>query len=924
VAPKPESDPLTRYRAKRTASRTPEPFGGAAAERAAAAGGRFVVQKHAARRLHHDFRLELDGVLKSWAVPQGPSADPADKRLAVMVEDHPVEYADFEGVIPRGEYGAGPVIVWDRGAWRPIGDPRAGLASGKLLFTLHGDKLRGEWTLVRTRRDPREWLLLKHRDALADPGKKRPPSEASVLSGLTLEELRDGRSRQAELAAEAARRGAAPGVVDLAALRPMLAESREAPFSAPGWLFELKWDGWRALAERDRGEVRLRYRSGADATAAWPELARALRAVPAARFVVDGEIVVPDAQGHPSFQRLQGRARLARSADVERASAEAPATLMAFDLLALGGLDLRPLPLAARKELLRGLLPPDGVLRFADHVEEKGEELFRLVRERGLEGIVAKKADAPYRPGRSAAWQKVRSERTGDFAVVGFTAPGGSGRAGLGALHLATHDGSGLAYAGSVGTGFTDRELTELRARLEPRAIPGAPCAGEVPRGRENTWVEPGLCVEVRYLARTDDGLLRHPAFVRLREDKRPEECEGEGGEEPAETAANPTATETANPTTNPTATVNSSPTSNPTATASQNATAADPGQPILSNLDKVYYPEDGYTKGDLVAYYRAVAPWMLPFLRDRPLVLTRFPDGIHGKSFFQKDAPPWTPGWVRRTSIWSEERGAAVEHFLCDDERTLVYLANLGAIPIHVWSSRVPELGRPDWCVLDLDPKGAPFRHVVEIARALKEICDAIGLPCHPKTTGQDGLHLLVPLGGQLTHEQSRQLAGLLGRVVSDELPAIATLQRTVGAREGKVYVDTLQNGQGKTIAAPYCARPRPGATVSAPLRWSEVGGGLDPAEFTIRTLPRRLSRMKGDPLLPVLSERPDLVAALGKLHARLQPLDRGPPVPSHPPGAPRVEGRGGGERTRASPVPRPGVKDGARRKGGRPRPRR
>jgi bifunctional non-homologous end joining protein LigD len=374
--------------------------------------------------------------------------------------------------------------------------------------------------------------------------------------------------------------------------------------------------------------------------------------------------------------------------------------------------------------------------------------------------------------------------------------------------------------------------------------------------------VEPRLVVEVRFLERTDEGLLRHPVFARVREDKRPEECVEEG----EEATATPTGTETS--------------TAGPAASL--------PEDPV-SNPEKVFYPEDGITKGELVAWYRTVAPFMLPYLRDRPLVLTRFPDGIHGKSFFQKDAPSWTPGWIRRIRVWSEERGAEVEHFVVDDARSLAYLANLGTIPIHVWSSRAPELGRPDWCVIDLDPKEAPFLHVVEIARAARRLCAAVGLPCHVKTTGQAGLHLLLPLGRQLTHQQSRQLAGLLGRVLCDELPGIATMVRATDGRAGKVYVDTLQNGQGKTIAAPYCARPRPGATVSAPLRWSEVRPGLDPGAFTIRTMPARLRRLRGDPLLPVLVERPDLLAALARLEARLgAPPARRPrsPAPRAAPG--------------------------------------
>jgi len=842
VAPRPETDPLARYRQKRAASRTPEPFGSVHGQEKRDGPLQFVVQQHAARRLHHDFRLEWGGVLLSWAVPQGPSADPADRRLAVAVEDHPVEYADFEGIIPRGEYGAGPVIVWDRGSWTPIGDFDGGLRKGKLLFTLQGYKLRGEWTLVRTKRNPKEWLLLKHRDPWADPGRKQPPSDASVLSGLTLAELSEGPARITGLAEELLSQGAVRRPVEAEKLRPMLAQAAPGPFGGPGWLFELKWDGWRALAERRGAEAFVRYRSGADGTAAWPEIARALRALPCERALLDGEIVVLGTDGKPRFQALQQRARL-EGAAAARAAIAQPATLMAFDLLALGDLDLRGLPLLARKAALRRLLPALGPVRYADHVEEKGKELFLAARAQGLEGVVGKRADAPYREGRSPAWRKVRAERTGDFAVVGFTAPGGAGRVGLGALHLAVRGPAGFTYAGSVGTGFSDRELAALRERLGAKKRSEPVC--EVPKEarKGSTWVEPELCLEVKYLEWTDEGLLRHPGFVRLREDKRPEECVREG-EEPGEA---PTATATA--------------TSTPT-----------PTEPLtFSNLDKPFFPEDGYTKRDLIEWYRSVAPWLLPYLEDRPLVLTRFPDGIHGKSFFQKDAPEWTPAWVRRVRVWSEERGAEVEHFVCDDQRTLLYLANLGTIPIHLWSSRAPELGKPDWCVIDLDPKEAPFAQVVEIARAAKVLCDAIGLPCFVKTTGQSGLHLLVPLGQQLTHEQSRQLAGLLGRVLCEELPAIATMVRTPSARGGKVYVDTLQNGQGKTIAAPYCVRPRPGAPVSAPLRWSEVNGKLDPRNYTIRTMPARLRRQKVDPLLPVLAEKPDLLKALQRLQERL-----------------------------------------------------
>ncbi|HSN90349.1 MAG TPA: DNA ligase D [Anaeromyxobacteraceae bacterium] len=846
-------DRLERYRRKRDPQRTPEPFGDA---RPAGAGAplRFVVQKHAARRLHWDFRLELGGTLRSWAVPRGPSADPADKRLAVPTEDHPLEYADFEGVIPPGNYGAGAVVVWDRGTWVPEGDAERGLARGDLKFQLRGHKLRGGFALVRTRRGSpgkEEWLLVKHRDDFADPRGEAAYGQESVLSGRTVEEVAAGRGRAEEAAAEAARLGAPRRRLAPSGVRPMLAEAREAAFTRDGWLFELKYDGYRMLARREGARALLRYRSGQEATLLWPEVARALETLPVADLFLDGELVVLDAQGRPSFQALQARAGLSRPEEIGRAALESPATLFAFDLLALGSRDLRSLPLRARKELLAQVVPRLGPIRYADHVEARGEDLLREVAARGLEGIVAKRADAPYRPGRSPAWLKIRLERAGDFAVVGFTAPRGT-RHGFGALHLAAREGNAWVYAGSVGSGFAERDLEAIRERLGPSVRRTPPFAGPVPPGRGNAWVEPELVVEVRYREWTRDGRLRHPVFVRLREDKRAEEAVREDGSGEPPAAA-------------------------PAAAAARQVKVTNPG--------KVFFPGEGITKGDLVGYYREVAPFMLPFLRDRPLVLTRFPDGIEGKSFFQKDAPAWRPAWIRTVRVRSEGADRDVDHFLADDADGLAWIANLGAIPIHVWASRVGALDRPDWCVLDLDPKEAPFAHVVRVARAVRELCDAIGLPSCPKTTGQRGLHVLLPLGGQLTHEQSRTLAELVARAVEARHPDVATTARSLGARGGRVYLDFLQNGLGKTIAAPYSVRPRPGATVSVPLRWSEVGPRLDPARFTIRNVVARAGRLGSDPMAPVLAERPDLVGALERLRERMGGEPEPPPGPASRP---------------------------------------
>jgi bifunctional non-homologous end joining protein LigD len=678
-APSPP-DRLRTYRAKRSAERTPEPFGGAGV----AAPGLFVVQKHAARRTHYDLRLEVGGVLKSWAVPKGPSLDPAEKRLAVETEDHPVEYASFEGVIPKGNYGAGAMIVWDRGTWVPLEDFDDGYARGKLLFELRGHKLRGVWTLFRTgkaagrrsgeRPGGREWLLMKKPDGAARPGADDSLPEASILSGLTVDELRDGSDRLAGIGEEAARLGAPRGTPDIGAVDLMLAETADRPFSRAGWLFELKYDGYRLLAGRDGDRTRLRYRNGRDASAVFPEIVEALLALPVRSFLLDGEVVVLDDDARPNFQRLQKRALLERARDAELASYEHPAVFYAFDLLAVEDHDLRRLPLVRRKELLRRLLPPAGPLRFSDHVEERGEKLYESIRELGLEGMVAKDAGSPYVGRRSSHWVKIRLDRVGDFVVVGWSEPQ-RGRSGFASLHLATFEPvpgeeATLVYAGRVGTGFSDAQLLDVRTVLDEDERPDPPCEGPLPTGGRNRWVEPRLVVEVRFKERTEQGLLRHPVFLRLRTDKTVEDCAPQGGTgAPAEPSA-------------------------PATTAEQPAPSERPPERTLtlSNLDKVFWPADGSTKGDLIDYYRKIAPFMLPYLADRPIVLTRYPDGIEGKSFFQKNAPEFAPDWIRTVTIWSEGSERDIEYFLCDDAEALVYLANLGTIPIHMWSSSIPR----------------------------------------------------------------------------------------------------------------------------------------------------------------------------------------------------------------------------------------
>jgi len=829
-------DALSAYRAKRSLDRTPEP--GARARPEAGSGGLFVVHKHAATHLHYDLRLELDGVLKSWAVPKGPSPDPKDKRLAVHVEDHPLEYGDFEGVIPEGNYGAGGVIVWDRGSWVPKEDPDAGLVKGKLLFELRGYKLRGVWTLVKLKKSVKDWLLIKERDGYAATGVEYP--EESVLSSLTVEALRDAPARAAALRKEIVRLGARAGAVDVTTAEPMLAEIRERPFSRRGWVFEPKLDGYRLRVARGPDGARLVSRKGHDLAGAFPEVARAVAALPYA-CVLDGEVVVLDDAGRPSFQKLQGRARLARPVEIRRAAVQTPATLYVFDVLGFEGYDLRPLPLLKRKGVLRKFLPPTGPLRYLEHFATQGETLFDEAATLGFEGIVAKKADAPYRAGRSDAWLKVRRDRTDDFVVVGFTSPRGS-RSGFGALDLGAFVDGELRYVGRVGSGFTASQIRSVAAELEAARRDRPAFTGPAPKDEAHTWVEPALVVEVRYKEWTGEGLLRQPVFLRFRDDKPPAEC----------VVSRPTdATD---------------PVPEPPPPASPPRTVA------FTNLDKVFWPVERYTKGDLIEYYRAISPWLLPYLKDRPVVMTRFPDGIEGKSFFQKDAPGFAPEWMRRERMWSEDTQREIDYFVCDSLEALLYIANLGTIPLHIWGSRVATLEHPDWCILDLDPKEAPFRHVVTVARAIRQLCDAIELDCLVKTSGSTGLHVLVPLGRQCTYEQARTLGGLLARVIAAQLPDIATVTRQVGKRGGRVYLDYVQNGLGRLLVAPFSARPLPGAPVSMPLAWREVTQALEIGKFTIRSAPRRMQRLKDDPLAPVLELNPDLVRALERLNERLE----------------------------------------------------
>ena len=823
---------LDLYRKKRDPERTPEPFGAGVT----APGSRFVIQKHGARRLHYDLRLEMDGVLKSWAVPKGPSMRAEEKRLAVHVEDHPIDYADFEGVIPPDNYGAGAVIVWDRGRYRLVkpGDPLEQLDRGKLELEFFGHKVRGVWTLVRMSKKEKDWLLLKKADSFAGTEELTERYPRSVLSGLTLEEMADVPTKISELH-EHLRKIKAPKQTFSARSQPlMLATQQEQPFSGPEWIFEIKYDGVRVLAERQGDSVELYGRNGTEITNRYPEIKEALKRLAVERFVIDGEIVALDERGQPSFQKLQARMHLSNPRDIQQAMSAAPVEGIFFDCLAIEGHDLRSLGLLERKEILKRFLPPLGRARYSDHVEIAGKDFFEAASERRLEGILAKKANSRYTGGRSRDWVKIKCQQRQEFVIGGYTDPQGE-RGYFGALHLGLYQDNKLIYVSKVGTGFDTRSLKLIWEKMQPLARAKSPFEKKSPTGRGNHWLEPALVCEVRYSGWTDDGGIRQPTFLGLRPDKKPEECRKEEPD-PLKVPELPLAAPAEN---------------------------VPDKQVKFTNLKKIFWPDEGYTKEDLIQYYRTIAPLLLPYLKNRPLVLTRYPDGIAGKSFFQKDAPEFVPSWIRREKIYSKDTDRDIGYIIVDDLETLLYVINMGTIPLHLWSSRVDSLERPDWLVLDLDPKGAPFSHVVEVACAVHEILTELRLESFIKTSGASGLHILVPLGARYTHEQAKNFARLLAILGAESVPDISTIARPIAARRGKVYIDFGQNGYGVTIAAPFAVRPLRKATVSCPLLWQEVNARLDPSLFTIETVPPRFQKMK-DPMASILRKGMDLASAL------------------------------------------------------------
>ena len=854
---------LERYRSKRRFDKTPEPEPAqpALAERGRGPGtqGRFYIQRHSARRLHYDLRLEIDGTLKSWAVPKGPTLDPSIKRMAVHVEDHPLEYGTFEGTIPQGNYGAGTVMLWDCGTFEMLGEAAAPeqLARGDFKFRLHGQKLAGEFALVRTKKvvkgEQRDWLLIKKQDFAVVQGWD-PESD--------LRSVRQSAGGAANVA------GAAKAETP-ESITPMLAMLSEKLPEGPEWVFEPKWDGVRAICMIRDGRVRLIGRSGRVVDQQYPELGELPRYVTATTAVMDGEIVALDENGRPSFGLLQARIGASASAS-QKLAAERPVELFAFDLLYLDGYDLRAATLLDRKTLLKSIVKPGTLVRYSEHFAGKGKELFEAAKENELEGVVAKRGGSRYEGRRSPDWVKVKCNSQQEFIICGVTK---GEREPFGALVLAYWGNGALVWAGNVGTGFDNRTLKAVGDLLAPLARK-KPVLKEIPKIPEAiSWVEPKIVCTVKYLAWTKDGRLRAPVFVGIRDDR-------EAGEITREVADNLTLDrkriEDGAPATiplKPTEGLNGAP-STPLLDEkkTEQIVAVNGHQLKFTNLNKVFYPQEGYRKRDLINYYHAVAPLILPHLKDRPLSLKRYPNGIEAEYFFQKNAALGTPDWIRREAIDSEHRGEAINFVLADDEASLLYLANLGCIDQNPWMSRVGSLDRPDFMLIDLDPVKCTYDRIVDAAQLVKRMLDEFGLQGFAKTTGGDGMHIYVPLENSYSYEQVRSFAEIIARLAASERPDLFTTPRKVEAREkGKVYFDYLQISEGKTISAPYVLRAFPGAPVSTPLRWAEVTPDLTPDRFTLANAVERFRRL-GDIFGLVLTLKQRLEPALEKLAAKMK----------------------------------------------------
>ncbi|MEP6748311.1 MAG: DNA ligase D [Bacteroidota bacterium] len=914
---------LAKYKTKRNFKESPEPTGGSANSSKL----RFVIQKHDASHLHYDFRLEMEGVLKSWAVPKGPSTDPSVKRLAMMVEDHPYDYRNFEGIIPSG-YGAGTVIVWDEGFYEAadFNNPdkkaqdkelRHQLHAGKLKFILNGKKLKGEYALVKAHgRGENGWLLFKVKDKYAsaiDITKK----DKSVLSKKTLAQVEKttnnfygaqrvkkatvqskketALNKRSDVKAASEKNAAtknkkanpdkavnkkkvrrddassliatAPKAAFPKTMKPMLATLVDKPFEDEGWLYEVKWDGYRALGLMKNGKAELISRNDKSFNEKFYPVTKALE-LWNINAVVDGEIVVVGDNGISNFGALQNW----------RSEADGELYYYVFDILWLDGKDLTDVPLRERKIILDSQVPEHGIIKNSQVFEHSGIEFFEAAKKMGLEGIIAKKADSVYQPGqRTGDWLKIKANKRQEMVIGGYTRNDGSSKH-FSALLVGVFNKGKLVYTGKIGTGFNDKTQREMLDQFKPLIIKKPPFE-ELPdinkpsRFRPNpphavaTWLKPELVCEVNFAEMTSDGVMRHPSFEGMRTDKNAKQVVMENAAPTKKTIEKTIIkprTKKEQQLVKPADKKERKSLLNPTEETQVKKIS---GHELkFTNLSKIYWPKEKITKRDMLNYYYQVAPYILPYLKNRPQSMNRHPDGITGESFYFKDVTGKAPEWIETFLYHSNADDRDRNYLVAKDEASLLYMASLGCIEMNPWHSTVEKEDYPDWCIIDLDPAKKTFDQVIEAANVTKSVLDNMGITAYPKTSGSTGMHIYIPLGAKYTYEQSKEFARLIAGMVHDQIPGFTSIQRAVKDRKGKMYIDFLQNRPQATVSAPYSLRPKPGATVSMPLHWEEVRKGLQMSDFTIYNAIDRI-KSEGDLFKPVIGKGIDMKKAIEKI---------------------------------------------------------
>lgn len=886
---------LEKYRQKRSEDKTTEPFGGQSSGQEL----RFVVQKHDASHLHYDFRLEMDGVMKSWAVPKGPSLDPDIKRLAMMVEDHPYDYRTFEGIIPKGQYGGGTVIVWDEGTYEPA-EPVAGdlkkqekellkqLKAGKLKIKLNGKKLKGEFALVKAYgKSENSWLFMKLKDrhvskkdiTLKDKSviskksiaqmEKSPDhvyGKKIIKKDSTAKDKSSGKKKAAalideQIADNKETEGTDFDVVKLlqkapkkafySRLQPMLATLTDQPFDNDEWLYEVKWDGYRAVSFLKGGQVDIKSRNDKSFNEKFYPICDELKSMEL-DVILDGEIVVVGADGHANFGALQNW----------HSEADGDLLYYVFDILWYQGKDLKNLTLSERKGILQELLPESERIKLSTPFYTSGIKFLESAKKMGLEGIMAKRKDSLYHSHtRTKDWLKIKANQRQEVVIGGFTKNEGSSKA-FSSLLVGVYQGKELIYTGKVGTGFSDKLQQELLGKFKKLTRKTSPFSTKPdvnkasrfrpdPPHADVTWLRPDLICEVSFTEMTADAVMRHPSFLGLREDKDPKSIVLEKEvstrqvvdrlDEPIITDQGKMKKTLLNP------------------TDKTQVKKINKQELKFTNLDKIFWPKDNITKRDLINYYHQVAPYILPYLKDRPQSMNRFPDGITGEGFYFKNVTDSAPDWAETYLYKSETDQKDKQYLVGKDEATLLYMANLGCIEMNPWSSTIKKPDHPTFCIIDLDPDKNSFDQVIETAKVTKDLLDSMHVPCYCKTSGSTGLHIYIPLNNKYTYEQSKEFAHVIATLVNRELPDYTTLQRTIKDRKGKMYLDFLQNRPHATIAAAYSVRPKPGAAVSMPLHWDEVKKGLKMSDFTIFNALERLES-EGDIFKPVLGKGIDL----------------------------------------------------------------